>query len=203
MMNKHASTQAISPAGPRPIAQASAARDDGHAALIGMTVPLMAHSWQHDRIVLGEKIRPTLSAGLAQRGMIAIDLSHAAEPMLALVAPGRIALAYDPAAPAAARPAVLAAAALGGWPIAGDTQSMALLALGKDPAAIPREPLSRAQSITLWLARSVAPEHPLHASLVTFYGGLASQISANIRRARHDEIAQVRGDLNDLLAAAG
>ena len=79
----------------------------------------------------------------------------------------------------------------------------ALLALGKDPAAIPREPLARAQSITVWLARSVAPEHPLHASLVTFYGGLASQISANLRQPSPAEIGQVRGDLNDLLAAAG
>lgn len=79
----------------------------------------------------------------------------------------------------------------------------ALLALGKDPAAVPREPLARAQSITVWLARSVAPEHPLHASLVTFYGGLASQISASMQRPNAAEIAQVRGDLNDLLAAAG
>ncbi len=79
----------------------------------------------------------------------------------------------------------------------------ALLALERDPYAIPREALTRAQTITLWLARSVAPEHPLHGSLVTFYGGLASQIGANFARARPEEIARVRGDLRDLLAAAG
>lgn len=59
------------------------------------------------------------------------------------------------------------------------------------------------QSITLWLARSVAPDHPLRDSLVTFYGGLASQIAANLLSAREEDIARVRGDLNDLLAAAG
>lgn len=79
----------------------------------------------------------------------------------------------------------------------------ALLALQRAPGAVPREALTRAQTITLWLARSVAPEHPLHGSLVTFYGGLARQIAANFARARPEEIARVRDDLRDLLAAAG
>jgi flagellin-specific chaperone FliS len=79
---------------------------------------------------------------------------------------------------------------------------LALLTLERSPGAAVREPLTRAQSITFWLARSVAPEHPLHGSLVTFYGGLASQIAANILTPRPAEIAQVRGDLTDLLAAA-
>lgn len=67
----------------------------------------------------------------------------------------------------------------------------------------PREPLARAQSITLWLAQSVAPGHPLHASLKQFYGGLASQIGANLLRADRAVIARVRDDLADVLAAAG
>lgn len=79
----------------------------------------------------------------------------------------------------------------------------ALLALERAPDSVPRDALARAQTITLWLARSVAPGHPLHNSLVTFYGGLASQIAGNFVRARAEEIARVRGDLNDLLAAAG
>jgi flagellin-specific chaperone FliS len=78
----------------------------------------------------------------------------------------------------------------------------ALLALERAPGEAPREALTRAQTITLWLARSVAPDHPLHASLVTFYGGLAAQIGANLPRARAEEIARVRDDLNDLLSAA-
>ena len=78
----------------------------------------------------------------------------------------------------------------------------ALLALERAPDTPPREALVRAQTITLWLARSVAPDHPLHGSLVTFYGGLAAQIAGNFVRARAGEIARVRGDLVDLLAAA-
>ena len=80
---------------------------------------------------------------------------------------------------------------------------LALLTLERTPDAPVREPLVRAQSITLWLARSVAPEHPLRDSLVTFYGGLASQIAANLLQPRAEEVARIRGDLKDLLAAAG
>ncbi len=112
-----------------------AAAMQGHDALIAMTVPLMGVTWQRERIVLGESIRPALAAGMAQHGMTAIDLAHAAQPVLGLVktgaGPQRVTLAYDPAAPEAARPALLAAAAQGGWPIAGDTQSMALLTLAE------------------------------------------------------------------------
>lgn len=79
----------------------------------------------------------------------------------------------------------------------------ALLALDRAPGAVPTDPLARAQGIALWLARSVAPEHPLHGSLVQFYGGLAAQIGANLLRADASVIARVRGDLQDVLAAAG
>jgi len=79
----------------------------------------------------------------------------------------------------------------------------ALLALERTPQAVPRERLERAQTILLWLARSVAPAHPLRESLVTFYAGLASQIAASFVRPRSEDIARVRDDLNDLLAAAG
>jgi flagellin-specific chaperone FliS len=66
-----------------------------------------------------------------------------------------------------------------------------------------REPLVRAQTIMVWLAGSVAPEHPLHASLKAFYGGLASQIAANFQQADAGEIARIRNDISDLLEAAG
>lgn len=102
-----------------------------HDGLIGITVPLLGVAWQRERIVLGEAIPPALANGLASKGMTAIELAHAATPALALTAPGRISLAYDPAAPEAARPALLAAAAHGGWPIAGDAQSLALLTLAE------------------------------------------------------------------------
>ena len=112
-------------------AQRQNAGSTAHDGLIGITVPLMGVAWQRERIVLGEAIPPALANGLASKGLTAIALSHAAAPALALAAPGRISLAYDPAAPEAARPALLAAAAHGGWPIAGDAQSLALLTLAE------------------------------------------------------------------------
>ena len=109
----------------------SGGHSSGHDVLIGMTVPLMGGQWQRDRIVLGEAIRPALAAGLARKGMTAIDLAHAAQPAIALTAPHQITLAYDPAAPVDARAALIAASAQGGWPIAGDPQTLALLTLAE------------------------------------------------------------------------
>jgi two-component system, response regulator FlrC len=106
-----------------------------HDTLIAMTVPLMGGSWQRDRIVLGERIAPALASGLARSGKVAIDLSHATAPTLALTGPNQITLAYDPSALSDARAALIAASAQGGWPIAGDPQSLALLTLAERIAA--------------------------------------------------------------------
>lgn len=65
------------------------------------------------------------------------------------------------------------------------------------------DPLTRAQTILLWLAGSVAPEHPLGASLKAFYGGLAAQIGAQIQQPDTRRIAEIRSDIRDLLEAAG
>ena len=80
---------------------------------------------------------------------------------------------------------------------------LALLTLERTPGATVREPLVRAQSITLWLARSIMPDHPLRDSLHIFYGNIAQQISLNLVQARADEIARMRTDLLDILIAAG
>ncbi len=112
----------------RPGAPAPEACDSGaHDILIGMTVPLMGGSWQRDRIVIGDALPPAMAASIARGGKIAIALTHGARPCLALTGPNRIALAYDPAALPAARAALIAASAQGGWPVAGDPQSLALL----------------------------------------------------------------------------
>lgn len=66
-----------------------------------------------------------------------------------------------------------------------------------------REPLMRAQTIMLWLARSVAPEHPLGPSLKAFYGGLAGQLAAQILQAEMRKLAEIRQDISDVLEAAG
>lgn len=77
----------------------------------------------------------------------------------------------------------------------------ALIALDRG-LGVPRVPLARAQSITVWLAQSVAPGHPLGASLRQFYGGLASQIGASIQHPVRDEIERVANDIRDLLHAS-
>lgn len=66
-----------------------------------------------------------------------------------------------------------------------------------------REPLVRAQTIMLWLAKSVAPGHPLGASLKAFYGGLAAQISEQILQTDAVALDRIRSDINDVIAAAG
>jgi hypothetical protein len=78
----------------------------------------------------------------------------------------------------------------------------ALIALGRSQPA-PREPLTRAQSIMLWLAQSVSPDHPLHSSLKQFYGGLASQIGASLQHGDRAGLARIQNDIMDLLEAAG
>jgi hypothetical protein len=55
----------------------------------------------------------------------------------------------------------------------------------------------------LWLAKSVAPDHPLGASLKAFYGGLAGQIGAQILQTDGRKLAEIRQDISDVLEAAG
>jgi two-component system response regulator FlrC len=111
--------------------RAAAAAAGAHETLIGMTVPLMGGRWQRERIVLGEDLRPLLAAGFARGGKVAIALAHGVPPVLALRGTNQIALHYDPAALREARAALIAASALGGWPVAGDPQSIALLTLAE------------------------------------------------------------------------
>ncbi len=85
----------------------------------------------------------------------------------------------------------------------------AIAALGQALAALDRASgahrpaLARAQSITLWLAQSLAPDHPLYASLLQFYGGLASEIGANLLHSDRGVIERIMHDIRDVLAAAG
>ncbi len=77
----------------------------------------------------------------------------------------------------------------------------ALMALERKPDSIPREPLARAQSIVLWLARGVDPANPLASALTQFYGGTAKAIGANIVNPSPESMSQLRGDFEDLLGA--
>ncbi|MBI1402549.1 MAG: AAA domain-containing protein [Porphyrobacter sp.] len=102
-------------------------RPVGHDALIDMTLPLMGRAWQRDRLAFAAGAVPRAH----RSDRVALALSHGTRPALTAAAPDRLALVYDPAAPEAARPALLAASAQGGWPIAADAQSMALLTLAE------------------------------------------------------------------------
>lgn len=115
--------------------QASPPAPGAHDILIGMTVPLMGGSWQRERLVIGDDLTPAMAAGVARGGKVAIALSHARTPALAQAGANRITLAYDPAMLAEARAALIAASAQGGWPVAGDPQSLALLTLAERIAA--------------------------------------------------------------------
>ena len=77
----------------------------------------------------------------------------------------------------------------------------ALFALERAPDVPPREGLSRANGIAVYLARLVAPDNPMREALVQFYGGLAEVIARNMITPNRDEIARVRGDFEDLLTA--
>lgn len=77
----------------------------------------------------------------------------------------------------------------------------AMIALERAPDAPPREALSRAHGIAIYLARAVAPENPMRQALIQFYGGLADTIGRNMNEARFAEIAQAREDFDDVLSA--
>lgn len=79
--------------------------------------------------------------------------------------------------------------------------SQALYAMERTPEIVPRERLSRAHSIAIYLASSVAPEDPMRDALVQFYGGLADVIGANMNAPRVDPITQARDDFQDVLNA--
>lgn len=78
---------------------------------------------------------------------------------------------------------------------------LALRALERNPQTVPRAPLARAQSITLWLARGVDPDNPLASALTQFYGGVARAIGAHIVAPSAQDLDRLRTDLEDMLGA--
>lgn len=78
----------------------------------------------------------------------------------------------------------------------------AIVRMEQEPAAIPRDALSRAHGIALWLMRTIAPDNPLRGELTQFYGGLEKTLRSNLVRPRLDELRQVQTDYQDLLTAA-
>jgi two-component system response regulator FlrC len=85
--------------------------------------------------VLGAEGRFALPAAGRPVGAVELDLAHSDRPALTALARGRVQLAYDARALPQARAALMACAAQGGWPIAGDETSLALLTLAERLAA--------------------------------------------------------------------
>jgi len=77
----------------------------------------------------------------------------------------------------------------------------AMMALARQPERVPREPLTRAHGIAVWLAGSVADNHPLRQSLRQFYGAQEAAIRRSLSAPDAEALTQVRADLADILEA--
>ncbi len=102
-----------------------------HRALLDPTLPLLATSWQQGRLAFGEDGRFECPHGGRRDDTIELDLRQSEGTSLVCLSQNRIIMSYNSAALEGARAALLAAAAQGGWPIAGDGKSLALLTLAE------------------------------------------------------------------------
>jgi len=106
-----------------------------HGALLDPTLPLLAQSWQKDRLELGDHGNFAPGSERTHADMVALNLIHAENPALTQTGSARITLAYSAQSLGAARSALIACAARDGTPIAADRQSLALLTLAERIAA--------------------------------------------------------------------
>ena len=105
-----------------------------HASLLDPTLPLLAQSWQKERLVFGDDGSfPAIKTldGRHHADLVAINLVHSDSPALTCSSSNRVTLAYSSRSLGAAQSALIASAADGGWPIAGDNESLALLTLAE------------------------------------------------------------------------
>ena len=113
--------------------------------MTGPTLPLFAQSWLKDRLILGDRgtfpgSRAGEAAARGRESRIAIDLHDLGQDgsgssSLTRISDGKIALRYAGNTLDEARAALIASASHGGWPIARDTESLALLTLAERIAA--------------------------------------------------------------------
>jgi len=105
-----------------------------HADLVDPTLPLLSQTWQKDRIVFGDNgVFPPVDAhhDRLNSDLLAIDLVQSDSPALTRFSANRLTLSYPTRALGPAQAALIASAADGGWPIAGDNESLALLTLAE------------------------------------------------------------------------
>ncbi len=107
-----------------------------HAALLEPVLPLLSAVWQRARLSLGEFGRFDNPPGCRPEDRLELDLRHGERPSLARLGDARVALTYnaatlEPARAAFTAMASYAGASKGGWPIARDEKSLALLTLAE------------------------------------------------------------------------
>ena len=107
-----------------------------HAALLEPVLPLVGTVWQRARLSIGEYGRFEQPPGCRPEDRIELDLRHGERASLAAMGGGRIVLTYSAATLDPARAALVAIAShggggKGGWPIARDEKSLALLTLAE------------------------------------------------------------------------
>ncbi|MEM7690044.1 MAG: sigma 54-interacting transcriptional regulator [Pseudomonadota bacterium] len=107
-----------------------------HAALLDPVLPMLSANWQRARLSFGEDGEFANPPGCRPEERLELDLRHGERPAIALLGDRRVALTYNASTVEAARAALSAiasysGAAKGGWPIARDEKSLALLTLAE------------------------------------------------------------------------
>jgi len=102
-----------------------------HEALLDPVLPLLGKNWQRARLSFGEHGRFAHPPGCHPEERIEIELNHSEVPALSALGASRVSLSYNAASLEPARAALTAIAAQGGWPIAKDDRSLALLTLAE------------------------------------------------------------------------
>lgn len=115
-------------------------RPASHCALVDQTLPLLGQSWQRQRIILGHdgNFPPVQGGNRPDRiaiNLVQCDFVRGDHPALTLTGSSRVTLRYDRRAVTSAQAALIASAAQGGWPIARDRETLALLTLSERIAA--------------------------------------------------------------------
>ena len=107
-----------------------------HGALLDPVLPLLGTIWQRARLSLGEFGEFAHPPGCRPEERLEVDLRHGERAALNVLGTARVALTYNPSTLEPARAALTAIASYagatkGGWPIARDEKSLALLTLAE------------------------------------------------------------------------
>ncbi|MEL7445350.1 MAG: sigma 54-interacting transcriptional regulator [Pseudomonadota bacterium] len=112
-------------------AQCARQVSERHRTLLDQSLPLLASDWQQSRLRIADGDLEISAPGVRQPGSIDLILKMGEHPSLVAEGNARFVLTYNPSVGSSAQSSLLAIAAHGGLPIAGDEQSLALLTLAE------------------------------------------------------------------------